>query len=477
MDVHPGGIEVLHVLEHPAPLLAQLHNVAHIVVGGQDVRVGDRLLRLGDGAGIGVVGGVVNQEHRAVGQGDAVDDARRGGNQVKVVFPLQPFLDDLHMQQPQEAAAEPEAEGHRGFGLIGQGRVVELEAFKRLPQVLVMRAVGGEDAAEHHGVDLAVAGQRLRRRAGGQGNGVAHPRVPHRLDRSGEVADLPGSEPLVRLQPAGAHDAGFDHVEFGAGGHHPDPVARLDLAGHDPEIDDDAFVAVVVAVKDQGAQGGIVLPGGGRDLMDDRLKYRVNIDPLLGGDRRRFGGVNADDVLDLLAHLLRPGGGQVDLVDDRHDLQPVVDRQIGVGQRLRLNPLGGVDHQDRPFARGQGAGDLVVEVHMTGGVDQVEQVVLPVLCPVGHRDGVGFDGDAALPLKVHAVKQLVLHVALGDGLGFFQQAVGQGGFPVVNMGDNAKIPDMAAGYVQSKHLVILRGRTGPAQRLRGLWQTQIMYGN
>ena len=38
--------------------------------------------------------------------------------------------------------------------------------------------------------------------------------------------------------------------------------------------------------------------------------------------------------------------------------------KIGVGQRLGLDALGGVHHQNGPFAGRQGTGDLVVEVHM-----------------------------------------------------------------------------------------------------------------
>ena len=75
-------------------------------------------------------------------------------------------------------------------------------------------------------------------------------------------------------------------------------------------------------------------------------------------------GVDADDVLDLLLGPLGLGAGQVDLVEHRDDLEPGVDRQVGVGQRLRLDALAGVDHQQRALAGGQAAADLVGEVHV-----------------------------------------------------------------------------------------------------------------
>ena len=83
--------------------------------------------------------------------------------------------------------------------------------------------------------------------------------------------------------------------------------------------------------------------------------------------------VEADDVLDLLADLVGLGGGEVDLVDDRHDLMVVLDRLVDVGERLRLDALRGVDDQQRALAGGEAAADLIGEVDMAGRVHQVER--------------------------------------------------------------------------------------------------------
>ena len=60
--------------------------------------------------------------------------------------------------------------------------------------------------------------------------------------------------------------------------------------------------------------------------------------------------VEADDVLDLPLGFVGLRAGQIDLVDDRDDLEVVLDREVGVGQRLRFDPLRRVDDQQRPFA-------------------------------------------------------------------------------------------------------------------------------
>ena len=110
----------------------------------------------------------------------------------------------------------------------------------------------------------------------------------------------------------------------------------------------------------------------------------------------------ADDILDLLGDALGLGAGQVDLVDDRDDGQVVLERQVDVGQRLRLDALGGVDDQDRALAGGQAARDLVGEVDVAGRVDQVQLVLLAVCGGVAHAHGLRLDGDALLALEVHA---------------------------------------------------------------------------
>ena len=117
----------------------------------------------------------------------------------------------------------------------------------------------------------------------------------------------------------------------------------------------------------------------------------------------------------------------------------MLNGQIGVGQGLGLHPLGGIHHQNGPLAGGQGAGDLIVKVHVARGVNEVQSIGLAIQGIIldGHRPGL--DGDAPLPLQVHAVQQLILHLPLGHRVAQLQQPVGQGGLSVVNVGNDGKI--------------------------------------
>ncbi len=164
--------------------------------------------------------------------------------------------------------------------------------------------------------------------------------------------------------------------------------------------------------------------------------------PVLALISNGLAGVDADDILDLRLDLIDFGGGQVDLVEDRDDFVIRVDGLIDVGQRLRLDALGGVDHQQRAFDGAHGAADLVAEIDMAGGVDQVQDIGLAVLRRVFDTDRVGLDGDAAFTLDIHRVEHLGLHVAFGDGAGQLDQPVGKRGFPVVDMGHDGEIADV-----------------------------------
>ena len=145
----------------------------------------------------------------------------------------------------------------------------------------------------------------------------------------------------------------FNDVERRTGRHHADGVAGTDGALLDADIDDDAAIAVIIAVENERLQRLFVVARGGGNVPDDRFEHRFDVDAVFGGNERGIGRVDADDVLNFPLHRFGVGGRQIDLVDDRHDLQPVLHREIGVGKRLRFDALRRVHHQKRPLARRQ----------------------------------------------------------------------------------------------------------------------------
>ena len=68
--------------------------------------------------------------------------------------------------------------------------------------------------------------------------------------------------------------------------------------------------------------------------------------------------------------------------------------QVHIGQGLGFDALGGVNHQQRPFAGSQGPGYFVGKVHMPRGVDQVQHILLSVFGLVMQLNSLILDGDA-----------------------------------------------------------------------------------
>ena len=103
--------------------------------------------------------------------------------------------------------------------------------------------------------------------------------------------------------------------------------------------DDNALVSVIVRVEDKRLERRFGVAAGRRHVFNHLLHHGADVGARLGGNERRLVGGNADDVLDFGAHPLGVGAWQINFIDDRHNLQPRVHGEIGVGERLRLYPL------------------------------------------------------------------------------------------------------------------------------------------
>ena len=202
-----------------------------------------------------------------------------------------------------------------------------------------------------------------------------------------------------------------------------------------------AEIGVVPAVDQQRLEGGIAVALGRRQALHDGFQHGGDVLARLGGDGNGARGIDADHILDLLLDAVGVGGRQVHLVENGQDLEVVVDGLVDVGERLRLHALAGVDHQHRALAGGERARDFVGEVDMPRRVHQVELIGLAVLVLVVEAHGLRLDGDAALPLDVHRVEDLRLHIPVGDVAAQLDQPVRQGRLAVIDVGDDRKIAD------------------------------------
>ena len=218
--------------------------------------------------------------------------------------------------------------------------------------------------------------------------------------------------------------------------------ASFHTAIHDTAEYDNAFVCIINGVKDQGFQRGIGVALRGGNILHHAFQHFADIDAHLGAHARGIHAGQTDDILHLFGGGIRVSAGQVNLIQDGHNFQVVVNGQVAVGQRLGFHALAGIHHQDGTLTGSQAAADFVLKVNVARRVDQVEFVFLAVIGVVVHGNGAGFDGNAALAFQLHVVQNLVLHGALVHAVGQLQNTVRQGGLAVVNVGNNGKITNM-----------------------------------
>ena len=269
--MNADAVEAVRLLDDPAVLHDDAHDVAAVLGGRDDGGIDHRLLDVVDLHRVGHAHGVVDVLDLAVAEVDAVDDGGVGGDDVAVEFAAEALLDDLHVEQAEEAAAEAEAEGDGAFGVPGEGGVVELELFEAGADLLVLVRGDGVEAAEDHRLDLAEAGERLGGGVGLRRDRVAGADVLGVLDGADDVADGAGGERGGGLHLRG-EDADLLVLRADARTHEDDVVAGLDRAVDDAHVGDDAAVDVVNAVEDDRAQRAVgMLRRRGRDAGDDLL--------------------------------------------------------------------------------------------------------------------------------------------------------------------------------------------------------------
>ena len=235
-------------------------------------------------------------------------------------------------------------------------------------------------------------------------------------------------------------------------GQHQQPAPDAKAAVEDAREHHRADIRIEPRIEHQRPRRGLGIPSRRRHALDDPLEQLADPLALLRRDHEHVSGVETDHVLDLAGDALRIGGGQVDLVHHGHDLEVVLDREVGVRERLRLDSLRRIDHEHGPFARLERPRDLVGEVHVARRIDEVQLMALP-----GDAHGLGLDRDPALALEIHRIEQLLAHVAVGDRVRELKNPIGQGRLPVVDVGDDGEVSDAALVHGnQARMLAVMR---------------------
>ena len=279
--------------------------------------------------------------------------------------------------RPRNPQRNPNPSASRGLRLPAERGVVQAELLERVAQVGIVVGLDREQAAEHHRLDLAVAGQRLAR-----GSDLVVSVSPTRSLVTSLIPVIrnPTSPAWSAVAERHLRREEADVVDLGLGArlHRPDRLALRERPVDDPDVRDHAAVLVELGVEDQGARRLLGIAARGRDARDQLVEHVRHALAGLGADPAdRVGGLS-EQLGDLLGHPLGLGSGKVDLVQARDQLEARIDRQVRVGDGLRLDALARVDDQQRALARGERARHLVGEVDVAGRVDQMELIGLAV---------------------------------------------------------------------------------------------------
>ena len=103
----------------------------------------------------------------------------------------------------------------------------------------------------------------------------------------------------------------------------------------------------------------------------------------------------------------------------------MVKCKIEVRQSLRFHTLRSINYKDCAIAGCKRSADFIIEVDMTGRINQVEDVLLAILRLVYCSDSLSLDRYASLTLKIHVVEHLILHLALCKETGHLDDTICQ----------------------------------------------------
>jgi len=344
------------------------------------------------------------------------------------------------VEQPQKAAAETEVQRFAGFRFIYQRGIIQLQFFQRFFKIGIILTFSRVYAGIDHWFGLAVAWQRVFRRVNSVGNRIANPAFRHGFEPGSDITNVTRFE-FINRKEVRRENANFDRLNADSIRHHHNFIPAGQMAVENAHISNDAFIRIIVGVKNQRAQRSVDIPRRRRDFLGNRFQYQLDVQAGFRADGNNFVPGHSQEVSEVLFDRLHLRAGQVNLVDYRNDDQVGVQGKVKVGERLGFDALGGIHHQHRAFASIQRAADFIVKIHVPRGINQVEFVILGVAAVVNHPDRGGFDGNAFFPLQIHGIEHLLGHIAVRNSAGKLQHPIRQSGFAVIYMRDDTKIAD------------------------------------
>ena len=193
-------------------------------------------------------------------------------------------------------------------------------------------------------------------------------------------------------------------------------------------------------------------------MLDDRLEQRRHVFAVLVDLAHREAVLRArvndrkiellvgrfqlnEEIEDHVEHLVRARVLAVDLVDDDDRFDLVLERFAQNETRLRLRSIVRIDDEQDAIDHLHDALDLAAEIRVTGRIDDVDAVAVPL-----ERGILRADRDPLLALEIHRVHHPLLDLLIGtEGAGLPQQLIDERGLAVIDVRNDGDVTNLIHG--------------------------------
>src|SRR5581483_10562107 len=190
MQHYPARIERLGAFHLSTFLQNQLQDVADILIRTKHICLHNRLTNFPDHAWVGQVSRVIDRQFFSADGDHFIDDTWTCSYDVHVILAPEPFLDDLHVKQPEKSAAKSKSERDGTFRLIDERGIIQTQFRDCCLQMFEVAGIDRINSTENHGMNFLKTWKRFARGMTLVGYGIADLHIGGCLNVRDEITDI-----------------------------------------------------------------------------------------------------------------------------------------------------------------------------------------------------------------------------------------------------------------------------------------------
>ena len=239
--------------------------------------------------------------------------------------------------------------------------------------MLKVAGVNRINSAEDHRMNFLKSGQRRARRVTLIGNRIADFHVGGAFDVGDEITDIARFQPRLHEHLRREH-AHFLDLVARIVAHQFDRVICLHRSRNDTHVTNHAAVNIEHRIKHQSTQCLVRRFLRRWNSLHNRFQNFLDTDSHFCAGFDRFLGRDGENLFQLPMDGGHISIWQIDFVDNWHDREALLVREMHVCHGLRFNPLRCVHHQQCPFARRETSRNFVGKIDVPRRVEQVQPI-------------------------------------------------------------------------------------------------------